>query len=243
MVIIAILALSVTSVVSASEDSHKPKLKVKHDTSTNWAGYAVDSTVGSVTDVKGSWIVPAVSTLTPKKDDYSSFWVGIDGDTSNTVEQIGTDCDVIDGIPKYSTWYEFYPQNPVKINSMKIKPGDKISAEVNYNPSLNKYTVYITDTDPSGNVQSFSTSPSNVKPAKRNSAEWITEATSKRLANFNQVYFSSNYATISGTENSLGLFTTANPITMVGNSGLPRATPSELSTDGNFSVTWNSAGP
>src|SRR5215469_11261542 len=52
-------------------------------TSTNWSGYALTGSRGSVTDVKGSWIVPAVNcSQTPSA--YSSLWVGIDGYSSNT---------------------------------------------------------------------------------------------------------------------------------------------------------------
>lgn len=235
MAVIAILILSVASVVSASVYSHKPKEKVKHDTSLNWAGYAVDTNVGSVTDVKGSWIVPAVS-ATSTQTYYSSFWVGIDGDISSTVEQIGTDCDFINGIPMYSAWYEFYPANPVTIKSMKISQGDTISAEVKYDQ--NRFTVYIKDVTTG---DSFSASTSDVKKTNRNSAEWITEATSQRLANFDHVDFSSNYATIDGTQYNLGSIHEAYPDTMVTKSGISRATPTGLSPDGSgyFSVIWN----
>src|ERR1700719_1590892 len=58
--------------------------------STNWSGYAV--TGSSFTSGKGSWIIPTVNcSKTPNT--YSSFWVGIDGWTSSTVEQTGTDSD------------------------------------------------------------------------------------------------------------------------------------------------------
>ncbi|MFZ0417228.1 MAG: G1 family glutamic endopeptidase [Candidatus Sulfotelmatobacter sp.] len=57
---------------------------------TIWAGYAV--TGSGFTQVQGSWIVTAVDcTKTPNTD--SSEWVGIDGWSSNTVEQTGTDAD------------------------------------------------------------------------------------------------------------------------------------------------------
>ena len=36
---------------------------------------------------------------------YSSFWVGIDGFSSSSVEQMGTDSDVVNGIPTYYAWY------------------------------------------------------------------------------------------------------------------------------------------
>jgi hypothetical protein len=73
---------------------------------TIWAGYAV--TGSDFTQVQGSWIVSAVDcTKTPNTD--SSEWVGIDGWSSNTVEQTGTDADCIGKTPYYYVWYEFYP--------------------------------------------------------------------------------------------------------------------------------------
>ena len=54
--------------------------------STNWAGYAV---VGSdVSDVVGTWIQPAVTCSSQTA--YVATWVGIDGYSSDTVEQTGT---------------------------------------------------------------------------------------------------------------------------------------------------------
>jgi hypothetical protein len=58
---------------------------------------AVTGSKASVTDVTGSWTVPAVDCTSPNgtPNGYSSFWVGIDGYGSNTVEQIGTDSDCV----------------------------------------------------------------------------------------------------------------------------------------------------
>src|SRR5664280_96767 len=67
-------------------------------TSENWSGYLVTGATGSVTDIKGSWIVPAVTCSSSGKA-YSHFWVGIDGGSSDssTVEQIGTGSDCVNG--------------------------------------------------------------------------------------------------------------------------------------------------
>src|SRR5262249_59134881 len=70
--------------------------------SYNWSGYAVTAAPGAVTAVKGSWIVPAVqpgSCSSGTTNEYASFWVGMDGLTSNTVEQTGTDSDCQNGVP------------------------------------------------------------------------------------------------------------------------------------------------
>src|SRR3989442_10465896 len=58
--------------------------------STNWSGYAVTGASGSVTDVKGSWTVPAIQGTCPDTNQYSSVWVGIDGFSSATLQQTCT---------------------------------------------------------------------------------------------------------------------------------------------------------
>ena len=77
-----------------------PNHKISNSTSTNWAGYAV--TGGRYTKVTSTWVQPAV---TCNGTAYSSFWVGIDGDTSGTVEQTGTEADCNGSTPVYSAWY------------------------------------------------------------------------------------------------------------------------------------------
>ncbi len=233
-----------------SEYSHAPRIKEKNGYSTNWAGYAVTGSAGSVTDAKGSWIVPNV-TCPSTTNQYSSFWVGIDGYSSSKVEQTGTDSDCSSGSPRYYAWYEFYPKPSFIINSMTVHPGDKMSAEVKYAGDM--FTVYITDVTTRA---SFSKS-AKVNSAQRDSAEWIAEApwsgSILPLANFGTVGFgidntgiaSTNYTTVSGIPGNMNSFgSSANPITMVSNSGAIKVHPSTLSTDGtSFNVTWASAGP
>src|SRR5581483_6696150 len=90
------------------------------------------------------WIVPQIQAGScPSTAQYASFWVGIDGYSSNTVEQIGTDSDCENGAPVYSAWFELYPHWPYTINSVPDKPGDLISAEVRY--SGNTFPVSLTD--------------------------------------------------------------------------------------------------
>jgi hypothetical protein len=219
--------------------------------STNWSGYAVTGATGTVTAANGSWIVPAV-TGSRFTTAYSSFWVGIDGFNSGTVEQIGTDSDIQRGTPVYYAWYEFYPlEAMIQINGFTIKPGNFISASVTYNSS--EFTLYIKDLN---TTQSFSMTESvaslGYTPA-RSSAEWIAEAPSSYfgvlpLANFGTVKFGSDFttvagtctATISGVTGNIQSFGTAvQQITMVTNRGTVKAYPSILSTDGtSFTVTW-----
>jgi peptidase A4-like protein len=231
-----------------------PRLNLGSFQSTNWSGYAVTGSTGSVTDAKGSWKVPAIVGACPSTNQYSSFWVGIDGFNSGTVEQTGTDSDCQGGSPTYYAWYEFYPHPSFIISGITVHPGDTMSAEASFNGR--SFTVTIKDTTTG---QSFSTS-AKVRSAQRSSAEWIAEAPSSSggilpLADFGTVYFgtdntgvsSTNYATINGVTGSIGSFgSNVQVITMVSNSGSGaiKAQPSSLSSDGtSFSVTWVSSGP
>src|ERR1700761_1678583 len=72
--------------------------------STNWSGYA--ATTGTYTSVSASWTEPA-GTCT-SGDQWSSFWVGLDGYNSNSVEQTGSDVDCSGATPTYYAWYEIY---------------------------------------------------------------------------------------------------------------------------------------
>jgi hypothetical protein len=218
--------------------------------STNWSGYAV--TGSNVTFVQGSWVVPKV-TGSRSTTAYSSFWVGIDGFNSNTVEQIGTDSDVQRGKPAYYAWYEFYPSAMVEISTIAVSPGDVMLANVTY-VTGSTFTVSITDTTKG---QSFSTQGS-VSNAARSSVEWIAEAPSSYfgvlpLANFVKVNFGYDSTSVTGTCSAtaagvtgyIGSFGSAvQEITMVTRRGAAKASPSPLSTDNtSFSVTWISAGP
>ena len=228
-----------------------PRIRVGTSSSTNWSGYAVTGSAGSVSDVKGSWVVPAIQGTCPSTNQYASFWVGIDGYSSNTVEQTGTDSDCQNGKAAYYAWYEFYPKASFTITSFTIKSGDTISAEVIY--SSGKFTVTIKDTTTG---KSFSTS-AKVNNAKRSSAEWIAEAPYSGgilpLADFGTVSFGSDntgvastcYATVGGVTGPIGSFgSSVQTITMVSQSSATKAQPSGLSSDGtSFTITWHSAGP
>jgi hypothetical protein len=213
--------------------------------SYNWSGYAVS---GSVSDAKGSWTVPKVTCT--RRSQYSSFWVGIDGFSSSTVEQIGTDSDCRSGRPTYYAWYEFYPNPMVVLGG--VNPGDVISAEVTGN-FAGSFTVSLRD-----NGRLMGPINGQVSNAQQSSAEWIAEAPSSSsgvlpLANFGKVSFgkdttavaNTDYATVGGVTNPIGLLA-PNDIMMVGERfpNPTKAAPSSLSGDGSsFTVTWANAGP
>lgn len=221
-------------------------------TSTNWAGYAVTGSKGSVSFVNGSWIQPTATKCTSGKHQYASFWVGIDGYSSSTVEQTGTDSDCNGATAVYYAWYEFYPHPSITISTVPIASGDTVYASVTF--SSPNFTVFLKDISTG---KSF-TKSSSVSTAQRTSAEWIAEAPSSGgvlpLADFGTIHFgvdstsvaATNSATVGGTTGYIGSFSTAVSINMVGahKKTLVKATTSAISTDlSSFSVTWKAAGP
>jgi hypothetical protein len=231
-----------------------PMARLGSTISINWSGYAITGPKGSVTFVNASWIEPKISGTCPTKNEYSAFWVGIDGYTSHTVEQTGTDSDCNGGSPSYYAWYEFYPAGSVTISSLKISSGDVISAQVTF--AGKKFTTKITDVTTG---QSY-TKTAKVSGAEETSADFITEAPCCEsngnilpLADFGTVNFGGDYtslnatcyATVSGVTGPIGSFSTVQEITMINSAGTKiKAEPSALSSDGtSFTVTWKSAGP
>jgi Peptidase A4 family len=185
-------------------------------TSSNWSGYAVEQgsnlnapTSGVVTAAGGTWVVPTVTGTTTG---YSSDWVGIDGYSSSTVEQIGTEEDIVAGRHGAVTtsdyaWYEMYPSGSVEIPNFKIQAGDTISAEVSYqSTSGRKSNFTLTITDVTEN-ETFTTTQSIPTPA-RSSAEWVVEAPSSNrgvlaLDNFGAVQFTGAWATVGGVTGAI----------------------------------------
>jgi hypothetical protein len=236
-------ALTISLLSQASLACLGPNACTTASTSQNWSGYAVETSFsspksGAVSDVKGQWKVPAVkTTVTPNA--YSAFWVGIDGYSSGTVEQVGTLSDSSSGVPSYYAWYEMYPKYLVII-TMKIHVGDVMSAEVKYIGSY-KFKLSITDVT---TAATFSTTQT-LTTAKRSSAEWIAEAPSSSsgvlpLSDFGTVYFSHASATLNG---HVGTISDSSwhyvAITMKTSGGTTKAKPSGLYSSGtSFSVTW-----
>lgn len=241
-IMLILIVLPVVNSNSFISLTNAPNIHIKESTSSNWAGYAIQPNLTKkqlllVNDVKGSWVVPAVS-CSLGENSYSSFWVGIDGYSSNTVEQIGTDSDCSGGLPVYYAWYEMYPKYPVYLN-MQISPGDLISAEVKY-LNAGKFNLVIKDETSGISFSTIQKSPS----AKRNSAEWIAEAPWSSgvlpLANFGNVNFLNAEVTVKNIVGSISNSAWKNDaITMTTPEGVVKAVPSALSNNGTaFSVAW-----
>jgi hypothetical protein len=209
---------------------HDPRHDGGRGTSTNWSGY--DVTGSGATHVIGSW-TQGTATCSPGETSWSSPWVGLDGDTSNTVEQTGTDSDCDNGTPTYYAWYEMYPKGTIEI-PMTVHPGDSFTGEVTAQTG-GTFVLSLTDTTTGAKYTTTQTS----KKASLASAEWIVEGPSSgSLTNFGSVSFTNASATINGKTGSLGSLSPLNPITMQTRSGVTRAVPSSVKGGSSFSVAW-----
>ena len=199
--------------------------------STNWSGYA--ATTGTYTSVSASWTEPTGTCS--RGSQYSSFWVGLDGYSSSSVEQTGSDVDCSGRTPRYYAWYEMYP-NPSVSYSNTVRPGDRFSAAVTYTGS-NHFSLFIQDT-----TQGWShTTAGTLAGAARSSAEVIVEAPCCTagggilpLADFGTVSITGSLANGSALGNAGGV----TQIVMVDSAGRDKDSVSSLSGGQNFSATW-----
>jgi hypothetical protein len=198
--------------------------------STNWSGYAASG--GTYTKVSASWVEPTGTCSGSAK--YSSFWVGLDGFSSSSVEQTGSEVDCSGRTPQYYSWYEMYPAFPVNFSNT-VRPGDHFTGSVTFNGG-SSYTLVLADT-----TQGWShTVNASLSGAANSSAEVIAEAPCCTasggilpLAHFSPVTFSS--ATVNGS--AIGNFSPTQ-IIMADSAGRDEDSVSSLSGGNSFKVTW-----
>ena len=199
--------------------------------STNWSGYA--ATTGTYTSVSASWTQQAGTCS--RGDQYAAFWVGLDGYSSNSVEQTGSEVDCVGRTAQYYAWYEMYP-GPPENYSNTVRAGDHFNASVTYEGS-NEFSLYIADT-----TQHWShTTTASLAGAARSSAEVIVEAPCCTasggilpLTDFGTVSITGSMANGSALGNAGGV----TGITMIDNQGRDKDSVSSLSGGENFSATW-----
>jgi hypothetical protein len=215
--------------------------------SSNWSGYAdLDA---SFSAVSASWTVPTV-TCPRGGSSYSAEWVGIDGYSSSTVEQDGTEADCINGSPSYDAWFELYGDSAENsgdeielspTDGYPLSPGDSITASVT--DSGGTWTFDVTD----GSKWAFTTSVV-FEGASESSAEWIVErpelcgrtCSLTSLANFGSVTFT-NASTTSGAGTGTIISNADVDIDMVNGSTL-LAVPGALVAGGDsFVDNWQAA--
>jgi hypothetical protein len=202
--------------------------------STNWSGYA--DTGSDFSKVSAHWKEPTATCGSATS--LAAFWVGIDGFTSDSVEQDGTLVECDGGSAFYFTWWEMFPSNAVQVVGQTLSPGDSITASVTR--SGDSYTLAVTDA--TDTADSFSTTQT-CSDCDNSSAEWIAEAPTgnsgvEPLSNFHTWRATGGKVSTTSTSGTISSFTD-DEITMVDSSGRVQAQPAALNTAGNaFKVTF-----
>jgi Peptidase A4 family len=251
-------------------------LAATNDVSSNWSGYVATGLGSTATTASAStefrnatatWRQPAAICTASGAASASAIWVGLGGysTTSTALEQTGTSADCrASGKPSYYAWYELVPEPSITIKSVKVFPGDLITASV-----VVKDTEVLLQIKNRTRRTVFTKRVTLANP-DLTSAEWIAEAPSEctsngfcrqvPLANFGSVTFTkvAALATIDGLGNQGGTITStlwqATPIQLVPrtrryfgdvverpdtSTGSAGATPFGLTADGrSFGVDW-----
>jgi hypothetical protein len=202
--------------------------------STNWAGYVDHGRSFSYT--RASWVV---SPLTCSSDDsVASFWVGVDGYHSKTVEQAGTVGYCHGGKPTYYTWWEMFPTNDAQLVGSSVRAGDEITASVSVSGS--KYTLRVIDsTHPANSFTKIAT----CSACRNASVEWIAERPRHQqglypLARFGHLTFMESRVGSNGVRGSVSKYL-HDAVTMINHNGATLARVSGLQRGGNrFVATW-----
>lgn len=198
-------------------------------TSSNWSGYAAHG--GTYTSVSASWVEPT-GHCSGSAHKYSSFWVGLDGYSSGTVEQAGSEVDCNGRTAKYYSWFEMYPKYPVVFGNA-VRPGDHFHGSVTYNGG-GRFTLRLSDVTRGWTH----TVHRSLGSARRSSAEVIVEAPSSSqgvlpLADFGTVHITQ--AKVNGSR-----IAARHPTKIIMASGGTRKdSVSALINGQNFSATWH----
>lgn len=164
-------------------------------------GYAV--TGATYTSTTADWTMPSVHCGT--QTTYVAIWTGLDGYSSDTVEQIGGEAYCSGGTAGYFGWYEMYPKPQVDFAN-PVKPGDHLDATVAYTGG-SAFTLTLDDL-----TQGWKqTVKQALAGAARSSAETIVEAPDTLSCTPPQTLASFTGDTVDGT--ALG---SLNPVKVTG---------------------------
>jgi hypothetical protein len=235
---------AVASVATRNAPYPAPVDALAHDgvTSHNWSGYAAQAS-SQFTEVSGRWVQPSV-TCSSSGRSAAAFWIGLDGYTSDTVEQIGTKSVCDDETPAYTAWWQMYPAAPTFLpaSSYPVRPADTLTASVTRSGMSYRLTIASSEGWTYSTVQTGS--------AANSSAEWIASsppacATCRgfaSLADFGEVEFSCAEAAVGGPLRAVSSFRNDDGparITMVGTGDVILAKPGRLTDKGRtFQVLW-----
>jgi len=217
-VVAIVLAIATCSIATAS-----PIYNNVH--TTNWAGYGtLAPTSTAFTSVTASWTVPTIAPTA--NDTYLGMWVGLDGLTNSTVEQIGILANYVAGVPSYYGFYETFPSSSVGIDSVTINPGDSLTALITYIGLSHVGDLYRMSLTDNTTGETFSEIAGSGFVNQRANAEWIVEAPTvdgaiAPLSNFGSATFTGASATLNALSPS--------PISALNNVGIDLISPTNSS--------------
>jgi len=214
----------------------------------NWSGYAdVACRTCAIRYVATSFTVPSVNCTKSPDGSFAGIFAGLDGITSQTVEQIGVEAGCSGGTASYAAFYEMFPNPPVSFSG--ISPGDAISLGVYFNSATHHWQLALTDVTTGGTIATAQACPSG-SACRNSSAEVIAEAPSSSpstilpLVDFGQLnHVAIAVTSLNGTRGAMtsnGLWTT-DSITMVSSAGKTLAQPGPVYGGQAFQDTWKAA--
>jgi len=221
-------------------------------TTSNWSGYAVRANSGqTIGRIQGLFSIPNVdcarSTLGTSGSALWSDWVGLDGRTTSTVEQIGVaaECTSTTGPATYFAFYEMYPSNGVTLTGTGVNPGDAIVVIVQ--KVSTGWKLLLQDRTTGASVTTVQTCPSG-STCRDASGEVITEDYNTSVPAYNLADFGIDNQTdllaTSGSGRNGGLGSgslwTSYTIDMANPANNHRmATPGPLYGGEAFYLSWN----
>ncbi len=197
---VAVALVAAAAAVTAPAPARADTLTAAADAapSSNWAGYAATGTRFS--KVSGTWTQPKANCGSGEGD--AAFWVGLGGatQTSQALEQVGTEAACTRTSASYAAWYELVPAAPVELG-LTVHPGDTISANVQVKGK--RVSIWMKNRTTGRSI----TKKLTMSAPDTTSAEWIAEAPSAcasggcqtvPLTDFGTVTFKSATATAKG---------------------------------------------
>jgi hypothetical protein len=188
--------------------------------SSNWAGYYIHtSKIHSVTDVRGSWIVPKIKAWCKGSAPSAVFFgIGMDdvGPVVHSYETLGTVSTCSSSGRTYQVFEEFATSSFVLggFAPTKVSPGNVISAEIKFKSGQLFFTLTNHNTS-----KTFQHAYANAysKYADRQSAEWFSTGSTSTpyLSPYGTAKFGPKYThlshsdevNISGTSKAIGSHT------------------------------------
>jgi hypothetical protein len=197
---------------------------VTESASVNWSGFADTPTAttgpaSTISSVSSSWTIPRVSCLVGQyrnQDAFLAQWVGLDGYTDGTVEQLGTATQCYEGVEYYYVWYEMFPAGTVEEGTTQCinnnvdcpEPGDRVQASVVSTPGTggnNNYTLKLTDFSNPSESFDVANQPCPATTCLNTSAEWIVERPAFDLPFGFQILPQADYGQTSFQNGTLGI--------------------------------------